>query len=103
MSNSTTPTPTDDSSASDHHECLVLDPVTTTHTATHTATNVERSQNQEERVRFVVLPDRTILEDILVRYYGTSRDTLYQNDDDNDDDVDPTTHYEETCRVRYIY
>jgi hypothetical protein len=82
---STTPTD-DDASTHDHQDCPLA-----TNTANNSTKNVKHSLNQEEErvVRYVVLPDRTILEDILVRYYGTSRDSLYHDDND-----------EETCRVR---
>ena len=90
-SSTTTTTPTDDDAAAhDHQDC----PVATTNTTKNIFDGVEHSLNQEEErvVRYVVLPDRTILEDILVRYYGTSRDSLYHDDDE-----------EETCRVCRIY
>ena len=82
-------TPTDNAVAHGHQDCPLA-----TNTANNSTTNVEYSLNQEEErvVRCLVWPDRTLLEDILVRYYGTSRDSLYHDDND-----------EETCRVCYIY
>ena len=78
MSSSTTPTD-DDAAALGHQDC----PVATTNTANNSTKNVKHSLNQEEErvVRCLVWPD------ILVRYYATSRDSLYHDDNE-----------EETCR-----
>jgi hypothetical protein len=48
-----------------------------------------KTTNEGNHIRHVNLPDRSILEDILFRYYGTNHDTYYEQID-----------HEEICRVR---
>ena len=71
------------------------------HTTTTTITITKENSNNNNLYRHVLLPDRSILEDILFQYYGnTNHDTYYQQ---HQTTSTSTTDHEEICRVRFFH
>lgn len=70
-------------------ECNVLTTITTTEIdPSKTTTTTTKASN----IRLVQLPNRTLLEDILLKYYGTNHDTYYEQ-----------SNHEDICRVRLSF
>ena len=68
-------------------ECNVIPSMTTEIDPSNITTTTKASN-----IRLVQLPARTLLEDILLRYYGTNHDTYYEQ-----------SNHEDICRVRLSF
>ena len=80
-----------------HQQCPTT---TTTTTMFPIGINNNNDDHTKQNIRHVILPDRSLLKEILFQYYDTHQDTYYDDNDDGDENNKKKN--EEICRVRVV-